>query len=407
MKVYDEIICCNCSINTYLAEFEIKIEDLEEYPRIKVVGYGEEDAFLCKECGVELEALDMYFLCEKDLKVGLALIVTEIANQLSNEIEYCSHCKGGELQQYEFQAEKLEIPYTSRGTDIYDFLCMMNVPEDMHDEIMPKLRCSNCSYGEGYHPKQNPDNGQFDYYDRIYKSEEIDEFWGGFEDGLIEVAQIYGVTISMEQIDDFIQHCFDNPMLAYKHDLAESIFEVLNKVLEKKENLSVQIGESLFRGRCRAKDSTKFEISSLGMPPKGLASHGRYNLVGTSVLYVTDDKMGIPYEIEPKKNEVVDVAEYQVQQELILFDIDTIFKDFSAFINRENDESTLVKRNYLFTNFIASACNEVGFDGVYYKCAGDKIYNNIAVFEKGIIKLQQQSRVETIEYKIKYDLEQH
>ena len=288
---------------------------------------------------------------------------------------------------------------------LYDFLCMMNVSEDIHDEIMSKLRCSNCGYGEGYHPKQNPDNGHFDYYDRIYKSEEIHEFWGGFEDRLIEVAQIYGVAISMEQIDDFVQHCFDNPMLAYKHNLAESIFKVLNKVLENKDNTSVPIGEFLFRGRCRAKDNNKFEISSLGMPPKGLASHGRYNLVGTSVLYVTDNKMGIPYEIEPKKIEVVDVTEYQVQQELVLFDVDTIFEDFSIFINKENDESTLVKRNYLFTNFIASACNEVGFDGVYYKGAGDKAYNNIAVFEKGTIKLQQQPMVETIEYKTKYDLE--
>lgn len=154
MKVYDEIICCNCSINVHLDEFKIKIEDLDEYPKIKVVGYGEEDAFICKECGEELEALDMYFECEDDLKVGLTLIVTAIANILSDEIEYCSHCEGEELRYYEFQAEKLEVPYKSRGTDIYDFLCMMNVSEDIHDEIMSKLRCSNCGYGEGYHPKQ-------------------------------------------------------------------------------------------------------------------------------------------------------------------------------------------------------------------------------------------------------------
>ncbi|PEV50746.1 hypothetical protein COK37_21045 [Bacillus thuringiensis] len=402
MKVYDEIICCNCSINAYLDEFKIKIEDLDEYPKIKVVGYGEEDTFVCKECGEELEALDMYFTCEDDLKIGLTIIVTAIANVLSDEIEHCSHCEGRDLQDYEVRAEKEKISYQSSGIDIADFLCNMNVPDDIHAEIMPKLRC-NCGYGEGYHPKQNPDNGHFDYSDRIYKSEEIHEFWGGFEERLIEVAQIYGVIISMEQIDDFVQHCFDNPMLAYKHNLAKLIFDVLNKVLEKKANLSVQIGESLFRGRCRAKDNKKFEVGNLGMPPKGLASHGRYNLVGTSVLYLTDDKMGIPYEIEPKKNEVIDVAEYQVQQELVLFDVDAIFGDFSLFINRENNESTLVKRNYLFTNFLASVCNEVGFDGVYYKGAGDKPYNNIAIFEKAVTKLQEQSTVETVDCKIKYD----
>lgn len=403
MPVYDEVVCCNCSINEYLDRFEIEIEDLDEYPKIKVVGYGEEDTFICKECEAELEPLDMYFPCKDDLKHGLALIIIAISNILSDKIEYCSHCKGGDLEHYEFQANKLEIPYKSRGTDIYDFLCMMNVPEDFNEEIMLNLRCSNCGYGEGYHHKHNPDNGEFNYYDKIYESEEIEEFWGGFEDRLIHIAQIYDVKISLELIDDFVQYSFESPMLAYKHELANSIFDVLNKVLKEKDKvLSIPIRESLFRGRCRAKDNQKFEVNNLGMPPKGLASHGRYNLVGTSVLYLTNDKMGIPYEIEPKKNEVVDMVEYQVQQELVLFDVDTIFVDFSMFINRENDESTLVKRNYLFTNFLASACNEVGFDGVYYKGAGDKPYSNIAIFEKAIIKLQEQTTVETLEYKAQY-----
>lgn len=404
MEIYDDIICCNCTINNLLSDFEIKIEHLEDTPKIKVVGYGEE-TYICKECEEELEPFDMYFTSEEDFEECMRMIINKIAEILSEKIEYCSNCEGQDLEQYEYQAEKLEIPVKSRGQDIYDFMCEMNVPEEYFGDVITNLRCSNCGYGEGAHPKHNPDNGYFNLSDKIYTAEDIEGFWGGFEDRLIHVARIYDVEISLELINDFIQWCFDNPMLAYKHELATLVFEVLEKV--KKENndvLIVQTGRALYRGRCRAKDNKKYKVSNLGMPPKGLASHGRYNLVGTSVLYLTDNKMGIPYEIEPKKNEVVDVAEFKTQKELLLFDVDTIFNDFSGFINKENDESTVVKRNYLFTNFIASACKDVGFDGIYYKGAGDKAYYNFSIFESGISKLKANPLVETIEYKTNYNL---
>lgn len=405
MEVYDDIICCNCTIKNLLDDFKIEIEHLEDTPKIKVFGYGEDDTYICKECDVELEPLDMYFICEDDFKECKRLIINEIAKILSKKIDYCFNCEGDDIVDYERRAEELGIPYKSTGQSVNEFLCDNKVPEIYIEEVMPNLRCSNCGYGEENHPKYRPESSNFDYYDKIFTKEEIMEFWGAFEDNLIYVAKIYDVEISLELIDDFIQWCFDNPMLSYKHELAKSVFEVLEKVKGEPDNvLRVQTGKSLYRGRCRAKDKKKYEVSNLGMPPKGLASHGRYNLVGTSVLYLTDNKLGIPYEIEPKKNEVVDVAEFKIQKELLLFDVDTIFNDFSSFINKENDESTLVKRNYLFTNFIASACKDVGFDGIYYKGAGNKAYYNFAIFETGISKIKENQYVETIEYKTEYDL---
>lgn len=398
MVISDEIICCSCTIQELLNEFNIEIEDLEENPKIKVVGYGEEKVFICKECESELEPLNMYFECEDDYNNAVEMIAIFIASRISEAIEYCSHCEGQHLEYVEYVAAKEEIPIKSRGIDFYNFLFDNNLQEEFHGKVIPYLRCSNCGYGEAYHPNHNPDGGHFDYSDKVYSTDDVDEFWG-FEEELINIAQIYNIKISSDLIDDFIEHCSNNPMLAANHELASIIFEVLQKVLNDGQRvLKLKPSALLYRGRCRAKDASKYKVENLGMPPLGIASHGRYNLVGTSVLYLSDDRIGIPYEVEPKKNEVVDIATYQVKHALALFNVDEIFKEFSMYISRENEESKTVKRNYLFTNFLASACNEVGFDGMYYKGAGEKAYNNIALFEKAISKVQSRSEVETVEF---------
>ncbi|MGE7929216.1 hypothetical protein [Lysinibacillus xylanilyticus] len=94
-------------------------------------------------------------------------------------------------------------------------------------------------------------------------------------------------------------------MMAYKHEFSETLFKIVREFYEDKGMLqNVHINYELYRGRKRSKDNTQYNINEMGMPPKGVSSHGRYNLIGTSVLYLTTSKFGIPYEIEPKKNEV-------------------------------------------------------------------------------------------------------
>ncbi|MGE7929217.1 hypothetical protein [Lysinibacillus xylanilyticus] len=99
----------------------------------------------------------------------------------------------------------------------------------------------------------------------------------------------------------------------------------------------------------------------------------------------------------------VDIAKYIVKEPLILFKVDEAFKYFS-YISKENKESIVLKRNYLFTNYLANVCNEIGFDGIYYKGAGDKNYYNIAIFEKAISKLVSHTDIETLSFKTVYNI---
>lgn len=398
-----DVICCGCTIESVLDEYKIELEELYEYPKIKVIGYGEDKSYFCKECTDELQPLNMYFEDEEDFKHAKELIGEKVASLLSMQIEHCSHCKGQDIEHFQYVAQKEEIPVRSRGTDLYDFLYGNHLPEEFHDVVIPYLRCSDCGYGEPYHPKHNPDGGEFDYSDNIYTAKEIQEFWG-FEEELIEIAKSYGINVSSEQIDDFIEYCSINPLLAAKHELANNLFEIVQRFFEDdKMVLKLNVNIELYRGRSRAKDNLAYEIGKMGMPPNGVASHGRYNLVGTSVLYMTTNKSGIPYEVEPQKNEVIDVATFVVNDVLLLFNIDEAFKDFSLYISKENEESIILKRNYLFTNFLASVCGEIGFDGIYYKGAGGKEYNNIALFEKALSKVQGKEKVETLKFKAIYD----
>ncbi|WP_431028146.1 hypothetical protein [Lysinibacillus sp. LZ02] len=400
----EDVICCNCTINEVMDTFQIEYEELEHYPKINVVGYGEEVYYSCEKCEEELQPLDLYFESEENLFVAMKLIGREIARVLSFEIEHCSSCAGSDLEEYEYRATKEDIPVQSFGIDLYDFFEEKQLPEEYHKFVLSNLRCSGCGYGESYHPKHNPNGGEFNYTDKIYSSIEIDQFWG-FEEEFIKIAKDYGFDLSSEQIEDFIDYCSTNPLMASKHELAEILFRIVKEFYEDETTVSIIYKDSLlYRGRSRAKDTNQFAVNEMGMPPRGVASHGRYNLIGTSVLYLTNNKLGVPYEIEPRKNEVVDISTFFVKENLNLFKVDEAFKGFSMYISKENEESITVKRNYLFTNFLASVCNEIGFDGIYYKGAGDKPYFNIALFDGVLDKVDCKNEIETLNIKTIYDI---
>lgn len=400
----EDVICCNCTINEVMDTFQIEFEELEYYPKINVVGYGEEIYYFCEKCEEELQPLELYFENEGNLLVAMEIISREIAKILSFEIEHCSYCDGSDLEYYEYRANKEDISVQSFGIDLYDFFEEKQLTEEYHDLVLSNLKCSDCGYGEPYDPKKNQSGGKFEYTDKIYSSNEIDRFWG-FEDEFIQIAKDYGIDLSSKQIEEFIDYCSTNPLMASKHELAEVLSRIVKEFYTDETTImNITKDSFMYRGRNRAKDTNRFFVKEMGMPPRGVASHGRYNLIGTSVLYLATSKQGVAYEIEPRKNEVVDIATFHVKESLKLFKVDEAFKGFSMYISKENEESITVKRNYLFTNYLASVCNEVGFDGIYYKGAGDKPYFNIALFDRVLHKVLCLEDIEILNIKTIYDI---
>ena len=395
------MFCETCTIKEQLTLFELEINELNNVPNLYIVGYGEE--LECELCEEVLEPYTMYFKNEDEITYCKELIAEKIGERLSKNIEYCSHCNGEEITQFEYSASREEIGFQTVGIDIWDFLSEKNVLETYHDLVVKKLICQHCKYGEeDFHPKSNPDGGYFDLVDSIYSQEELDEFWGIDEQQLNELASKYKIDLTNNEIECFIDFLYGKPLIAFKSETAKKFYNILKKVFIDEEFDKMKIGETCYRGRIRGKDDIKFKVENLNYPPFGVASHGRYNAIGVSVLYCTNDINGIPYEIEPNKNQCIDIAEFKCVKELKLFNIDSIFRGFSEYMSKENVESRSLKKNYLLTNFISDSCSDIGYDGIIYKSAGNLSHKNIAVFRDSVKFLEPDQEVKTREYLIQY-----
>lgn len=397
------MICESCAIKEQLTLFELEVTDLNEVPNIKIVGYGMGEEIQCTICNEVLEPQTMYFDDEREADYCKELIAEKIGEILSEKIEFCSHCEGAEIEQLEYTASKEGVELQTGGIDVWDFMSENNVLEFYYDLVITKLVCQNCHYGEeDYHPKHNPMGGHFDLDDCIYTQEDLDEFWGVDEQQLSDLALNYKIDFKSDEIKDFIEFLYEKPLIAFKCETAKKLYSLLNEVFKAEDFARMQVGELCYRGRSRGKDNSKFKVKDLSYPPSGVATHGRYNTIGVSVLYCTNDINGIPYEIEPKKNQFVDIVELKCVKELKLFNIDSIFKGFSEYTSKENIESKTLKKNYLFTNFISDSCSDIGYDGITYGSVGTLSHKNMAFFKESVRFLEPNKEVKTADYKIQY-----
>ncbi|WP_186318648.1 RES domain-containing protein [Bacillus safensis] len=401
-----EVICLNCfNVDEQMEALNIEVDVLNESPPIYIVGYAEEGEYYCTKCEEELLPTECYVIDEGSKEVLMGIVAEKAGEILSEKIEYCSYCsEGQEIEYTSYKYEKEEVNFLHIGEHVYDFLSENGVFEEYFDLILDNLICPNCNYGTGYDPKNDPDNGSFESLDKIYTREEINSFWGFDEDSFSEIAKKYEINIESSKLKEFEDYLFEKPLLAYKHEIGKKIYRTLENIYSQEDYFILERGLELFRGRNRGKDKKKHSQETMWNPPKGDTSHGRYNPVGISVLYCTNDMKGIPYEIEPKKNEVTDVATFNNCRKLYLLDIDRIFTGFEGFLSAENQESTNVRKGYLITNFIAICCIEIGFDGIKYEGASDLGYYNFAFFNPNDFTFNVKGEIDSINFKSNYDI---
>lgn len=381
-----KIICFHCTdLVDVLNRLEISLDDFDNAP-LKMVGYKDLGDIICSNCDNELDVGDLYFECEEDHEQFLDEAIQIISETLSAQISQCFRCPAGqdiESFLYTVNKELKEdgITYSNPGTEIYEFLFDEEVPEQYHEKVKNYLICSNCGYGKPHHPKHNPNSYHFELHNHIYHSREvIDRFWGYDDEDFIELATNFGIDLEIKELEGFREFIYKYPMLALTKDTAKKIYSLLEKIYKDNEFIILNTSQILYRGRPRKKDDKVLTPEQLWSPPEGLPTHGRYNSVGVSVLYCCDKVDGIPYELHPTNEQDIDIAKFELINDLKLFDIDRVFKGFEGFFALPNEESKMVKKAYLFTNFVGSCCAEIGFNGVKYKGVGKGDYTNFALF---------------------------
>jgi hypothetical protein len=390
-----------------IERFGIEVDDLE--PQVQILGFKHEK-LICDHCGELLETKDYYFDSAEDMEDFEGNTIEAIAEILSTDIEFCSYCDGQQLEDYvnaingELDADETERDYD--GIDAHNFLSSYEIPDKYCEAILGKLKCSSCGHGgDIYHPKHNPDGGPFSVEDRFYTKEEIEHFYGVDYDSFSFLGESYDIELCKNDFISFQEYLYESPLLAYRHGTGSKIFDLLNHIYNDNHAVvfTIPSGTTIYRGRTRKKDAIKFSREKLWNPPAGESSHGRYNLVGISVLYCCENIEGIPYEIHPIHDEIVDIGEFVVKNDLKILDVTTLFEGFVGFISESNIESKTLKKTYLLTNFIRDCCQAIGYHGVKYKGVGKGDYYNYAFFNfQSAIDIDITDNIFTSDYDIVY-----
>ncbi|MCM3132232.1 RES family NAD+ phosphorylase [Paenibacillus polysaccharolyticus] len=317
-----------------------------------------------------------------------------IADMLSEDIGGCEHCHGKEIEdmlnENRIELQDEYIPYDPGGSyyKAGEYISDYGVPDSISPLFLSLLKCP-CGYGRGQAVSSSNSKMSFSKYCDLYTKQEVESTYTFDIQEFSDFAEQYGEEISLKDLEAFKEILRTNPMLAYHHQTGRAIYEVLKQHFHHGNIHILSTGQmDLFRGRTRAVDSIKaYTFEELWTAPVGKSSHGRYNFIGVPVLYLTNSKEAIPYEINPAHDQLIDIATFKIlRRELRLFNLGEFDPKFQGFFNESNAETdTRVKSAYLLPNYIGACCSHIGYDGIVYSgvhhVAGLEPYTNYALFD--------------------------
>ncbi|MGG1660970.1 hypothetical protein [Brevibacillus sp. NRS-1366] len=386
------------SIVEYADELQQFLVKYDEFVYMKCKG-----KLTCSTCNNKIAVDDYYIPDTKEMdftrKVGQL-----IGEEISRYVDYCSHCDIiKELNQVNVVSLNHfgEMVY-SEGEDITDFLKRHFVPYDYIENVIPFISCKCCGFGFD-NINESWSIGRFDQSDKIFTSEDISSYLDIDMEDWHNFAEQYHVYLHSFELLDFLTYLQKTPMFAIKHSVGEKIFELFKSMYDAGD-YRVLHNVNLYRGRKRNIGSKKYEPEEMWNPPFGVSSHGRYNIVGTSVLYLTSKKKYIPDEVNYSHGEKLDIATVRIKNPLKILDLSNLLGGFGRFLSQPADNRNILKLEYLLTNYISECCKIIGFHGVQYKGVKEGNYDNYAIINFSKNEDAQITSVEEVEVRIVYKL---
>ncbi|MEK4083771.1 hypothetical protein [Psychrobacillus sp. FSL K6-1415] len=406
------IKCLNCFelTDTFNFLYMNPLESIIEYDDVlnQYVNINDEETYykhngklLCSLCKEHINIEDYYISSDKE--EHLAKAVSELLGvEISKYINYCKNCEiSRELEEVNRISiiEKGQKLY-SQGIEIETFLLKYSVPEKYIPFVIPFLECQCCGYGYNRMEKKY-EKGCFDDSFFVFNQDEISDFleidmaeWETF-------SEKYFIYIKEMELTNFLSSLKKSPMLAFKHSVGQKIYELFSEMYTAGDFISLS-NKKLYRGRIRGIGSEIYQPQEMWSPPFGFSTHGRYNLIGTSVLYLTDEKKYIPHELNYTNAQELDIATIEVNEPLKILDLSKFIGDFGKFLSQSSNNTQILKMEYLLTNYISECCKEIGFNGIKYKGIKEGNYNNYAVFKYEKNKQLKISNVISFKVNIEY-----
>lgn len=401
------MICTNCKeYNIFLMheEFVVKKYPRESEMTKKILSkyfVKANDDLICKGCGCKIVKDEYYFYGNEFERYAIEYI----ADKVQGGIECCTECGQGEdIQMMKMSFEKCfadeydnpqeEFEKYGTASTIEDIIQEITdgLSEDWeqyYDSIAENVECPSCGNGSGVDYDEKINYGYFDRYTEVYTSQDISEFnhnfYGDKMNDIHTQVDMLAEKFTFSELVELKNKYISNPMFAPQEPVFKRLVDFLTDLFIEGEWYILSENRMLFRTRT-SKIGNNLHIDDLWAPPFGYASHGRYNNVGYSVLYCSNNRDVVKQEIALEVGEQHNIGKLVTKKSMRLFPVNYIFNgEFDGLINEEvpkNQHNLSLKKQYILSNIVAAICENIGYDGIVYHSIKDRKSINYALFGK-------------------------
>lgn len=405
-------MCSNCEKYKLLLRFEEYIvseapTQCEDIRRIfeTCAEIADED-FECTECGSQVINGESYI--EDDDEVS-EIIFRYMADQVMNEIDCCEQCGGGaDIQELYPSIKSCFYDEDDDPNAIFEDMNTASTIEDImndvfsnrgelwepfYENIVEFVECPKCDNGSGENYDDKMDYGTFDLYTEVYTKYDIDrfnhEFYGDeLEEIKVEISEL-AKKFSLNELVDLKNDYIQNRMYVARNPLFDKLAKFIQALLIQEKWYVLSENRIIFRTRT-SPISKPLLKEELWEPPYGVASHGRYNDIGVSMLYCANNKDVIKKEITLPSGHNYNIAKFIIHKPMRLFPINHIFGgEFTGLIDEAvpvKQQDLNFKEQYILSNIVSAICFQIGYDGIVYRSTKDNVSIDYALFcnyEKG------------------------
>ncbi len=396
-KEYSKV-CSSCLTDSLMGLFEkdvIKCNPRESFHIEKVYQkiILRDKQVKCVVCGRRIAKQETTF----DMNEIELQVLSQIGKMLSNKICCCSECDIGELyNSYRWSRYKMceddeereeaerELSQLDTSETIEDLFWNYFEDDkwiDYTPSIFSKVSCPNCGKGSGENYDDKIDYGTLDKYSEVYTKSDVKKFnalfYGDQEDSLKNLLENIANKFEYDEIREITQDYLDG---RNNSSLIFSMEEYIKTLFDDKFGYLLNKGRVVYRARSM-RSSKKYSKDNMWEPPSNVATQGRYNEKGISVLYCSNSINVIKCEVHNEGYGYA-IGKFLVKEGRFLFPIDRVFSEKYAeyIIAEDNKENIEVKKSYLLTNLVSAICRNCGYDGIVYLSVKNPRFVNYALF---------------------------
>lgn len=395
------MLCCNCDEYNFILSIEEYV--VREHPKENIINFLFDEYsqkcfqdITCESCGTNLVSGESYFPNKMDVINELKNYVISKMNQMIIRCEECSEikdfCYSFEQNFEDDESIDTEIDPAKTLAELLNEQFNIDYESEYFDSIVENIHCGNCGNGTGEDYENKKDYGVFNWDTEVYTNYELDEFeekFYGEKEELRTDISLMALNFSTEELNDLKNDYINNKIYISRNRYFCKLEKRIRKWFKDGEFI-YKMNKNRILYRTRVVDTDKIvDKKDLWAPPATFANQGRFNDIGTSVLYCSNDKSILEKEVpikeddtDKKKRILVKIISNKI---LNLFPINYIFgKDegFNGLISeKDNDFSeTVIKKHYIICNIVSAICSKIGYDGIVYKSVKSGEYINYAIF---------------------------